>query len=110
MILSISSLRVKKPLYFFFVSYYAFWVTLQIHFKSKCKKIKTIGVGLETYTMTLWENEQDIKDFYLSGAHKRAMEKAVKYAKEIKVYKMPSNDLVSWTEAKSLLANQKSVI
>lgn len=110
MILTISSLRVKKPWHFFFVSYYALWVTLQIHFKSKCKKIKTKGVGLETYTMTLWDNEQDIKDFYMTGAHKTAMVRATKYAQEIKVFRMPATDLICWTEAKKILRQQKSVI
>jgi len=103
MILSVTKLVIKKPIHFFPVSYYAFKVMLQLKFHSRCKGVKTLGFGFTTYTMTLWENEADLKSFFASGAHKVAMGKVSLYAKNVYFARADSDCLISWTQAKALL-------
>lgn len=109
MILSITKLTIKKPWHFFPVSYHAFRVMIQLKFSSKCKGVKTIGVGFTTYTMTLWENEEDMNSFYRSGAHKVAMVNASKYAQELGFLRLERNSLIEWPEAKELMEKQGKI-
>jgi hypothetical protein len=53
--------------------------------------------------MTLWENENDITDFYRKGTHLEAMKKSKSFSSKIQSKRIQSQDLVPWKEAKKLV-------
>ncbi len=110
MVLSITSLKLKNPIYFFIVPYFSLRAIIQLQTKSKCIKYKTFGMGLTTYTMTLWRDESDMVEYYRQGSHAEAMKKATKYAKEIRILRLERNDLIQLSEAKELLKNAKVIV
>ena len=57
------------------------------------------------YTMTLWENENDINDFYRNGTHLEAMKQSKTFSSKIQSKRIHNEDLISWKEAKNLLEN-----
>jgi hypothetical protein len=75
--------------------------------QSKCKKHKVTGSwNLKVwYTMTLWENENDINDFYRKGAHQEAMKQSGKFSSKIQTRRIQKEDLLNWKEAKKLFSN-----
>ncbi len=107
MILSITSLKIKNPFYMLIVPYYSLRAIIQLKSKSKCVKFKTFGLGLTSYTMTLWNQASNLEEYYRSGAHLVAMKKASKYAMEIRILRHQSDDLISWKQVKELLKNAK---
>ena len=109
MILSVTSLKLKNPLYFFIVPYFSFISIIQLRTKSKCVKYKTFGMGLTSYTMTLWQNENDMIEYYRQGAHAEAMKKATKFTKELRFLRLDRNDLIQLSEAKELLKSAKVI-
>lgn len=71
---------------------------------SKCKNHKLTGSwNLKNwYTMTLWENENDINDFYRNGIHLEAMKQSKKFSSKIESKRIQNDDLIPWKEAKNL--------
>ena len=57
------------------------------------------------YTMTLWENENDINDFYRNGTHLEAMKQSKTFSSNIQSKRIQNDDLISWKEAKKLFEN-----
>jgi hypothetical protein len=55
--------------------------------------------------MTLWENENEINDFYRNGTHLEAMKQAGKFSSKIESRRIQNEDLMSWKEAKKLFGN-----
>lgn len=72
--------------------------------QSKSKKHKLTGSwNLKNwYTMTLWDNENDLNDFYRNGTHLEAMKQSKKFSSRIQATRKTNNDLISWKEAKNL--------
>lgn len=101
---TITSLELKGPLKFFALSAYALKIIKQLK-GSNYKDFKKRGVWTTHYTMTLWQNENDLKDFAKSGAHLVAMQNAAQIAKEIRVITIDADFLPTWSEAKKLLEN-----
>jgi hypothetical protein len=56
------------------------------------------------YTMSLWEKEEDIANFYRSGTHLEAMKQSKTFSDKIKSTRVEREDLISWKEAKKLFA------
>ena len=75
--------------------------------QSNCKKHKLTGSwNLKVwYTMTLWENEKDISDFYRSGTHLEAMKQSKNFSSKIQSHRIQKEDLVGWKEAKKVFSN-----
>ena len=74
--------RIKRTLQFLLVSQ-ALKIMGQLK-STNCKEFKKRGFWTKHYTMTLWENEADLKEFARSGAHLEAMKISNKIAKEIR--------------------------
>ncbi len=72
--------------------------------QSPCKKYQfTSNWNLKVwYTMTLWENENDINHFYRNGTHLEAMKKANSFSSKIQSKRIQKEDLLVWKEAKNL--------
>ncbi len=75
--------------------------------QSKCKKFKMTGNwNLKIwYTMTLWENENDLNDFYRKGTHLEAMKKSKSFSSKINSFRIHTEDLVTWKDAKKRIVN-----
>ena len=75
--------------------------------QANCKKHKVAGSwnGRVWYTMTLWENENDINAFYRNGTHVAAMKQSGKFSSKIESRRIQNEDLIPWKEAKKLFGN-----
>jgi len=101
---TITSIELKGPMKFFALSKEALSITKQLR-ATQCKAYKKKGFWTKHYTMTLWNSEEELKDFARSGAHLSAMKTSKKMAKEIRTITIDSTALPSWKEAHSLLEN-----
>lgn len=102
---TITSLTLKRWYLFFPFSWAAMKVVMQIK-KSPAKQFLSNGLGLTHFTLSLWENEADLKSFARSGAHLEAMKKSARFASEIRTYTYDSDKLPEWETAKRLLATE----
>ena len=103
---SITSIELKGPLKFFALSSSALQIIKQLK-TTQCKAFKKKGVWTTHYTMTLWNSEEELKQFAHSGAHLEAMKISKKIAKEIRTISIDADQLPSWNEAKLLLKSQE---
>ena len=103
---TITSIELKGPLKFFALSASALQILKQLK-TTNCKDFKKRGIWTKHYTMTLWKNESELKEFAASGAHLEAMKKSQQIAKEIRTITLDAEVLPSWDEAKKLLENAK---
>jgi hypothetical protein len=102
MILSITSLKVKRIHHLLRIIPYSFKAVMQLQ-KSKCVAFKTKGLANPSYTMTLWKSEEDMLEYFRSGAHAVAMREASKWAEEIRSVRLERETLIGWKEAKALI-------
>ena len=103
---TITSIELKGPLKFFVLSSQALKIIRQLK-ATNCKDFKKRGFWTKHYTMTLWNDEQELKDFAKSGAHLEAMKISSNIAKEIRTLTIDSDTLPKWNEAKALLEKGK---
>lgn len=100
--LTITSLELKSPFRFFALSYKAMKIIQQLK-NTECVAYKSQGFWTMHYTMSLWENEGQIRDFARSGQHLEAMKQSSKIAREIRVLTIDADKIPKWKEAKHLL-------
>lgn len=105
---TITSLELRSPLHFFALSYRAMKIMMQLQ-KTPCVKKRTRGFWTKHYTMTLWNSENDLKDFAKVGAHLTAMKDGKSVAKEIRTLTYEANSLPSWKDAKALIHEKGKV-
>lgn len=105
---TITSIQLKTPFQFFPLSVFALNILQQLK-TTNCKDFKKKGIWTMHYTMTLWENEEQLKAFAKSGAHLDAMKKSATIAKEIRTLTIDAEELMDWKTAKKLLLNGKVV-
>lgn len=105
---TITSIELKGPLKFFALSLSALKIVRQLK-ASNYKDFRKKGIWTKHYTMTLWNNEQEIKDFAQSGAHLEAMKNSKKIAREIRTITIDAESLPDWKEA-ILLLNKGKVL
>lgn len=103
---TITSIELKGPLKFFLLSSRALKVIKQLK-TTNTIAYKSTGFWTKHYTMTLWNNEAELKDFARSGAHLEAMKKSKEIAKEIRTYTYDAEVLPTWKEGKKLLEKAK---
>ena len=106
---TITSIELKGPLQFFALSSQALKITRQLK-ATNYKEYKKRGFWTKHYTMTLWNNEQELKDFARSGAHLEAMKTSHTIAKEIRTITIDAEVLPNWKEAKKLLEKAMSIL
>lgn len=103
---TITSIELKGPFKFFALSYQALHILRQLK-TTDCKAFKKRGIWTTHYTMTLWNNEEELRAFATSGAHLEAMKASAQIAKEIRTITIDAEALPSWHQAKQLLAQAK---
>lgn len=105
---TITSIRLKTPFRFFPLSMYALSIIKQLQ-TTNCLDFKKQGFWTLHYTMTLWENEEQLKSFAQSDAHLIAIKKSATIAKEIKTITIDADKLPDWKTAKKMLADVKGL-
>lgn len=105
---TITSIELRGPYYFFALSSHALRILRQLK-ATNYKDFKKRGIWTKHYTMTLWNNEEEMKAFASSGAHLEAMKESRRIAKEIRTITIDSESLPNWKEAKKLLENGKVI-
>jgi hypothetical protein len=107
--LSITFIELKSPSQFFSLSIQALKIVKQLK-KTPCVKYKSVGFWKKHYTMTLWNNEDEMRLFATSGAHLDAMKSSYKIANAIKVLTIDCDQLIGWKEAKLRVESQTNVL
>ena len=105
---TITSIELKGPLKFFALSTKALKIVKQLK-STNYKDFKKRGVWTKHYTMTLWNNEEELKEFARSGAHLEAMKISKQIAKEIRTITIEANTLPNWKDAIKLLEEGKTI-
>ena len=105
---TITSIELKGPLKFFALSTKALKIVKQLK-STNYKDFKKRGVWTKHYTMTLWNNEEELKEFARSGAHLEAMKISKQIAKEIRTITIEAYTLPNWKEAIKLLEKGKVI-
>ena len=103
---TITSIELKGPLKFFGLSINGLKIARQLK-ATNYKEFRKTGFWTKHYTMTLWSNEDELRDFARSGAHLEAMKKGSQIAKEIRTITIETESLPDWKEAKRLLQEAK---
>ncbi len=103
---TITSIALKGPFKFFALSSKALSIIKQLK-SSNCKDFKKKGVWTKHYTMTLWNNENELNAFAKSGAHLEAMKSSSQIAKEIRTITIDTDTLPDWDTAINLLEKAK---
>lgn len=110
MIVTVTSIRLKKWWYFFKLSYHGLQITRQMQNENGFLKMKNTGFGFMHYTLSAWEREEDVKRFYKQGAHLDAMKKASSIATETRTYTYTTEKFPDWSAAKKLLKKNGKVV
>lgn len=105
---TITSIALKGPFKFFILSARAFKIMGQLK-ATNCKEFRKRGFWTTHYTMSLWENEAELKAFAKSGAHLEAMKKSSEIAKEIRTLTYEADQLPTWNEGFKLLEKGKVI-
>lgn len=105
---TITSIELKDPFKFFALSASALSIIKQLK-STNYLEFKKRGIWTTHYTMTLWRNEEELRNFARSGAHLEAMKKSKQIAKEIRTITIDADVLPNWQEAKKLLENAKVI-
>jgi hypothetical protein len=103
---TITSIELKGPLKFFALSLKAMNIMKQLK-STDYVAMKKQGLWTKHYTMTLWNNEEDMKNFARSGAHQTAMKESAEIAKEIRSVTIDATEFPDWKTAKVLLESAK---
>lgn len=104
----ITSIELRGPLKFFALSASALKILKQLK-ATNSLDFKKRGIWTKHYTMSLWNNEKEMRDFAMSGAHLEAMKTSKKIAKEIRTTTIEADKLPDWKTAITLLENGKVI-
>ena len=96
---TITYIRLKSPYKFFILSYKALQIIKQLK-STNCKEYRSKGFWTKHYTMTLWNNEEEMHSFAKSGAHLEAMKNSKKIASEIRTISITAEELPTGTRLK----------
>jgi len=102
----ITSIELRGPLKFFALSASALKILKQLK-TANSVDFKKRGIWTKHYTMSLWNNEQEMRAFAMSGAHLEAMKTSKEIAKEIRTITIDAEKLPDWKTAIALLENGK---
>lgn len=105
---TITSIELRGPFKFFALSATALNILRQLR-ATNYKDFRKKGVWTTHYTMTLWNTEEELKEFARSGAHLEAMKNSGKIAKEIRTITIDAKELPDWSAAKKLLERGKVI-
>lgn len=110
MIVTVTSLKLRKLWNFFRLSLHGMQVMKQSKNQKGFIKMKNTGFGYIHYTLSAWETEEDVKNFAKSGAHLQAMKESAAIATQIATYTYETDLMPDWKKAKELLMQNGKVL
>lgn len=110
MIITITSIRLKKWWHYFYLTTFAFKIISQLKKQEGFVRLKNTGFGYLHFTLSAWETEEAMKEFVRKGAHWNAMKNSSTIATEIRTYSFVGDQLPDWKEAKKLLFEKGRVL
>ncbi len=108
MILSITYIRLKSVWKIFSFMAYTAESVKQLN-SSKCIDFKANVSLKHHYTLSLWNNMEELRGFSRNGAHKKAVKNAKKIASEIKILSMEADEFPKWKDAKDWVEKKGKV-
>jgi hypothetical protein len=109
MLLVITSLELASPLKLLRMYGYTVGIVKQLR-HSNCLSFKTYGWWRLHYTMSLWRNEKEMRNFSLGNQHLYAMRNARSVAKEVRTLRLDTDHMPGWAEARALLKVRGKVL
>jgi hypothetical protein len=109
MIIIVTHIELRSLWGFFSLSNHARKILAQMKGHSHTGFKKT-GRGKNHYTMSRWNNREEMMAFVRSGAHLSSMKKAGKFAAQIRTVSLDREDFPDWQEARTLLSQHGRVI
>ena len=109
MVITVTSIRLKRLWHFFKLTYLALHIVRQLKGQAGFINMKNTGFGYWHYTLSVWESEAQAKRFARAGAHLEAMKVGKDIAHEVRIYTFQSDRIPSWKEAKQLLLERGKV-
>lgn len=108
MIVVVTSIQLKSPFSLFKHYQFAVGSILQLKANSSCIGFKTGGFYPKQFTMSLWNNTEEMKKYARTGTHLQAMQHARSVATEVQTISFEATELPNWKVAKEkLLAGKK---
>lgn len=99
---TVTSLTLRRPWGFFRFSLDALRATRQLA-RHPHAGFRKRGFGLTHCTMTLWPDAESLRAYAREGAHREAMRRAPRYAREVRVHTFETDALPDWATARRLL-------
>ena len=109
MVVNVTSIRLRSWWKFFTLSYYAMHIVRQTKKQPGFIKMKNTGFGYDHYTMSVWKDEESLRNFARTGAHLEAMKKSSALATEIRTYNFSADTMPDWKEVRRVL-NEKGKV
>jgi hypothetical protein len=104
MVITITSLELRRLWHFFIMTFLALRVVLQLRRHRDFVTFRNTGFGYRHYTLTVWASDEGIDDFARSGAHAKAMRWSKRIAREIRTHTYRSETIPTWNEVRALLS------
>lgn len=77
--------------------------------QQNCRGYKQFGFWRHVYTMTMWDNEEDMKFFARTGEHKESMKSTAHLGKQVRSYTFEADKFPGWLTAFKLVRNGKVI-
>lgn len=107
--IAITYVRLKKWWHYFPLTYRAMKITRQMRQEPGFIRMKNTGWGYLHYTMSAWENAEDLKRFARRGAHLDAMKRSSDIASEVGTYTYEGDRLPDWKTARARVLEQANI-
>jgi hypothetical protein len=110
MTIALTSIKLRSVWNFFTLSWHGYKISRQAKSQTGFIKIKSNGFGYFHYTITAWQNADDMKAFVRTGAHLDAMKISKTLCTEIATCSYSAEQIPSWREAKLMLEEKGNII
>lgn len=110
MLITLTSIRLKSVWKYFPLTFNSLQIVMQCRKSPGFISMKNTGFGIDHYTMSTWNSEEERQAFYRSGAHAAAMKKSADLASEIRTYNYEADKYPDWKTAKTLLQEKGKIM
>lgn len=110
MIVTVTSIRLRKWWFFFRLSWHGLHISRQAKAQPGFIRMRNTGSGTLHFTLTGWKDEASMKSFARSGAHQASMRITKELATELRIYTFEAGDLPAWPEAKQAILEKGKVL
>ncbi|HRF75834.1 MAG TPA: hypothetical protein PLJ00_02600 [Chitinophagales bacterium] len=110
MIITVTYIHLRKPWFFFRLSYFGYKIMRQAQNSSGFIRMSNSGFWRDHYTLSAWENEAAMKNFARSGEHLKAMKQSQSISDKLATYSYVAEKFPDWNTAKQLIHKNGKVL